>query len=270
MTRPYAEVIGDPIAHSKSPLIHNFWLKKLGIDAEYRACHVRAQELNDYFAQRRKDPNWRGCNVTLPHKVAAIEFIDNAELARLAPGAINTVARGNGGALTGANTDAGGFLRPLADHPVAGIEAIVIGTGGAARGILSALASKRMASVSIMARDVAKAAALLEEFGLAGRALPLNAPLPAAGLLVNASVLGMAGHPGFTPDLDSVPADAIVYDIVYSPLVTPLLASARARNLATIDGLEMLIGQAALAFTLLFGSTPPGDYDAELRSLLVA
>ena len=106
--------------------------------------------------------------------------------------------------------------------------------------------------------------------GLPGRALPMSAPLPAPGLLVNASVLGMAGHPGFAPDLGSLPADAIVYDIVYSPLVTPLLASARARNLATIDGLEMLIGQAALAFTLLFGSTPPGDYDAELRALLVA
>lgn len=270
MTRAYAEVIGDPIAHSKSPLIHNFWLKKLGIDAEYRVCHVRAQELSDYFAERRKDPDWRGCNVTLPHKVTAIEFLDNAELARLAPGAINTVARGNGGALIGANTDAGGFLRPLADHPLAGMEAIVIGTGGAARGILSALAFKQVASVSILARDLAKAAALLEEFGLAGHALPLNAPLPAAGLLVNASVLGMDGHPGFTPDLGSLPADAIVYDIVYTPLVTPLLASAQARNLTTIDGLEMLIGQAALAFTLLFGSAPLSEYDGELRALLVA
>ena len=115
MTRPYAEVIGDPIAQSKSPLIHNFWLGKLGIDAEYRACHVRAEQLEDYFTRRREDAEWRGCNVTIPHKVEVLNFVDRADTDLLA--AANTVAPRDGG-LVAWNTDVFGLLEPLAEFPL--------------------------------------------------------------------------------------------------------------------------------------------------------
>ena len=122
--------------------------------------------------------------------------------------------------------------------------------------------------MTILNRNVLKAAALLSTFGLKGQALPLGAPLPAASLLVNTSALGMAGQPPLDLDLSSLPEHALVYDIVYTPLETPLLAAARARDLDTVDGLEMLIGQAALAFELLFGAAPPRERDDELRALL--
>ena len=110
MTTRYAEVIGDPVAHSKSPLIHNFWLGKLGIDAEYRACRVTAENLGDYFAKRHEDANWCGCNITIPHKIAALDHVSDPGCVRDSIGAINTVARGPEGVLFGTNTDAAGFL----------------------------------------------------------------------------------------------------------------------------------------------------------------
>jgi shikimate dehydrogenase len=268
MTRPYAEVIGDPIAHSKSPLIHNFWLEKLGIDAEYRACHVRPDELADYFASRREDPAWRGCNVTLPHKVAVMNHADDPGGVRASIGAMNMVARGDAG-LFGTNTDAGGFLMPIMDMPLAGADAIVVGSGGAALAVLFALKKAAIGRVTVMARNPLKAAGLLARFGLKGQALPLDAPLTSAALLVNASALGMAGHPDFAPDLAPLPEDALVYDIVYAPLQTALLKAAEERGLETADGLSMLTGQAALAFEIFFEQPPREGDDAELRALLV-
>ena len=268
MSRPYAEVIGDPIAHSKSPLIHRFWLDALGIDAEYRATHVLPGDLAAFVAQRRDDPDWRGCNVTLPHKVAVMELVDDPGDVRGTIGAMNTLVR-QGGGLIGTNTDAAGFWAPLAELDLADQPVAVVGAGGAARAVLFALSRVGVGRVTLLNRSPLKAAGLLARFGLKGDAVPLDAPLPPAALVVNASALGMHGQPDYAPDLSALPEDAVVYDIVYAPLETPLLAAARARELETVDGLEMLIGQAALAFELFFGAEPPRDRDAELRELLL-
>lgn len=265
----YAEVIGDPISHSKSPAIHGFWLKALGIEAEYRATHVTPDALAAYFASRRADPDWRGCNITIPHKQAALDLVEDRGGVRESIGAINTVVR-DGDALTGTNTDAGGFYAPIAGLELEGKHAVVIGAGGAARAILFALSKLGVARVTVMNRNVLKAAALLSSFGLKGDAVPLGSPLPAAGLVVNASALGMAGQPPLEIDLSPLPEEAVVYDIVYAPLETDLLAQARDRELDTVDGLDMLIGQAALAFELFFGAEPPRDRDEELRAILTA
>lgn len=266
----YAEVIGDPIAHSKSPLIHGFWLKALGIDADYRATHVTPDGLGAYFAARRGDPAWRGCNVTIPHKQAVLDHVEDRGDVRGTIGAMNTVVRAEDGMLVGTNTDAGGFYAPIAGLDLEGRHAAVIGAGGAARAILFALARVGIGRVTILNRNVLKAAALLSSFGIKGDALPLGSPLPPVDLLVNASALGMAGQPPLDLDLAPLPEDAVVYDVVYAPLETPLLAQARARELDTVDGLDMLIGQAALAFELFFGAEPPRERDDELRDLLTS
>lgn len=264
----YADVIGDPISHSKSPLIHGFWLGKIGLAARYNACHVTPEDLADYFSKRRDDADWRGCNVTIPHKINALEYVTDPGDVRSSIGAINTVFRSEGGALVGTNTDAGGFYAPIADLDLMGAEVVVIGAGGAARAVLFALAKAGVGSVTVLARSGLKAAGLLAQFGLTGKVLPMDARLPAAALLVNASPLGMKGQGPLEIDLSPLPADALVYDLVYAPLETILLKSARERGLQTVDGLDMLIGQAALAFELFFGKAPPADTEDELRMLL--
>lgn len=266
---PHAEVIGDPIAQSKSPLIHNFWLSALGLEGEYRRTHVTPEELPGYFADRAADPAWRGCNITVPHKIAALDLVSDPGDIRTSIGAINTVFR-NEGALVGTNTDAGGFFSPIAGLDLSGKPVTVIGAGGAARAILFALSRVGVGPVTLLNRNVLKGAALLSAFGLKGQALPLSAPVPPSALLVNASTLGMTGQPPLLVDLSPLPDDAVVYDIVYAPLETPLLEQARARDLDTVDGLEMLVGQAALAFEILFDAEPPRERDDELRDLLVA
>ncbi|WP_294329521.1 shikimate dehydrogenase [uncultured Sphingomonas sp.] len=269
MTR-YAEVIGDPIAHSKSPIIHKFWLDALGIEGDYRRAHVLGDDLAAYFARAKDDSDWRGCNVTIPHKLAVMDLVGDPGGVRGTIGAMNTVIRGEDGALIGTNTDAGGFFSPIAGLELEGRHAVVAGAGGGARAVLFALSRVGIGKVTILNRNVLKAAALLSSFGVKGDALPIGAPLPAADLLVNASPLGMAGQPPLDLDLAPLPEHAVVYDIVYAPLETPLLAQARDRELDTVDGLEMLVGQAALAFELFFGAEPPRDRDDELRALLTA
>jgi len=267
---PYAEVIGDPIDHSKSPLIHNFWLQALDIEAEYRAAHVTPDGLARYFLERRGDPDWLGCNVTLPHKIAVMDFTDDPGGVRARIGAMNTVACETGGPLVGTNTDAGGFLQPLLRDGWKGKSAIIVGAGGAARAILFALMSLGVADITVMARDPAKGQALLDRAGQKGRVITMDERLPAADLLVNASTLGMKGQPPLSLDLSPLPEGATVYDIVYAPLETELLRDARARGLKTLDGLEMLIGQAALAFDIFFDAAAPRERDEELRALLTA
>ncbi|MFN4038234.1 MAG: shikimate dehydrogenase [Erythrobacter sp.] len=282
---PYAEVIGDPIAQSKSPAIHNFWLAKLGIDAEYRACHVRPEELADYLAVRRADPTWRGCNVTMPHKQAVMAGLDAIEAPADAIGAVNTVLPVGAGELVGTNTDAAGFLEPLAEELAQTHYfrmARIIGTGGAARAIITALAGAGFTLV-VTGRDPAKARALLDELAPRGEhhTPPLShfaAPTDFAfdnregclDLVVNASALGMAGQAPLPFDLSHVPPRSIVYDIVTNPRDTPLLHTARAAGFRTIDGLAMLIGQAAFAFEKFFGQPAPRQHDAELRGLLTS
>ena len=267
---PYAEVIGDPIAHSKSPLIHGFWLEALGIAGDYRCAHVRPDGLAAYIAERRADPDWRGCNVTIPHKVAVMDLVDDPGNIRGTIGAMNTVVRQPDGALIGTNTDAAGFYAPLAELDLEGAPVAVVGAGGAARAVLFALARAKVGPVTILNRSPLKAMGLLATFGLKGDVVALDAPLPPAALLVNASSLGMTGQPPLDLDLTPLPEEAIVYDLVYAPLRTGLLAAAEARGLDTVDGLDMLIGQAALAFELFFGRPPPEGRDDELRALLTA
>ncbi len=269
MAKPYAEVIGDPISHSKSPKIHGFWLNALGIEAEYRATHVTPDALPVYFAERKRDPDWRGCNITVPHKIAALDHVEDREDVRTAIGATNTAFRDADGALVGTNTDAAGFAAPLKPYDLAGKPVTVIGAGGAARAVLFALAEIGVGPVTLFNRNMEKGASLLSSFGLEGRALPIGEAVPPGFLVVNATSLGMTGQPPLNLDLSALPPEAVVYDIVYAPLETGLLAAARARGLATIDGLDMLIGQAAVAFERFFGVAPPRDRDGELRKILL-
>ena len=265
----YAEVIGDPIAHSKSPLIHRFWLDALGLEGDYRALRVAPADLAGYFAERRADPDWFGCNITVPHKLAALDLVKDRGDVRSSIGAINTAFRAEDGALVGTNTDAAGFYAPIAGLDLIDRPVTVVGSGGAARAVLFALARIGVGPVTLLVRNPLKGAALLATFGLKGRALPLASGTPPAALLVNASTLGMAGQPPLDLDLAPLPDEAIVYDLVYAPLETPLLAAAAERGLDTVDGLEMLVGQAAVAFELFFGAAPPRERDDELRELLL-
>lgn len=290
MTLAYAEVIGDPIAQSKSPAIHNHWLCRLGLSAEYRTCHVTADDLAGYLAARREDPLWRGCNVTMPHKQAVIPLIDRLEIGAELVGAVNTIVprrRGDGPArLIGSNTDMAGFLEPLLpllEGPQRARRALVLGTGGAARAIVAGLAEHGF-TVLLAGRDPAKGRALLDDIDPDGNhqsidikyfSKPTNL---SAGdregcfdLVVNASPLGMAGQPPLAFDFSHTFPGTIIYDIVTAPLETPLLKEARARGLRTVDGLAMLVGQAAIAFEHFFGVPPPREMgDAELRALLTA
>ena len=286
MSRPRAEVIGDPIAQSKSPAIHGYWLERAGIAADYGRAHVRAEGLAAYLDQARADPDWRGCNVTMPHKQAIIALLDRLDALAARIGAVNTVLRAADGRLSGHNTDAPGFLEPLAGALARAQRprtALVLGTGGAARAIVAALDGAGV-SIVLAGRDPAKARALLDQVapGAAHRAMTLArlaAPARpggedqagAADLVVNASPLGMAGQPALLLDPGQLAPGAIVYDIVPHPLETPLLTLARQRGCAVIDGLAMLIGQAAAAFALFYGAAPLREAgDARLRALLGA
>jgi shikimate dehydrogenase len=280
----YAEVIGDPIVQSKSPLIHNFWLSRLGREEEYRACHVTIGGLADYLAQRRSDADWRGCNVTMPHKQAIMPLLDRIDPEAKRIGAVNTVVRESDGTLSGHNTDARGFLEPLAAD-LANTHyyrmARVLGTGGAARAIVSALAGAGF-TIVLAGRDPVKARALLDEIVPKGEhhTAELSHFADATDfefddregcldLVVNASPLGMAGQPPLAYDFSHTPPGSIFYDIVTHPANTPLLSEADRLGFRTIDGLSMLIGQAAIAFALFFGAPPPREPgDADLRGLL--
>lgn len=283
MTTPYAEVIGDPIAQSKSPIIHGFWLSKLGIAADYRAGHVTPDALPDYLAARREDPLWRGCNVTMPHKEAVMPLLDRIESPADRIGAVNTVLRGADGGLSGTNTDASGFLEPLKTDLAQTHYfrmARIIGSGGAARAIIAALGQHGFTMV-VAGRNPAKARALLDELAPNGEHHAIELAHFAGAtdfafddredcldLVINASSLGMEGQPALPFDWSHAPPGSIAYDIVTYPLDTPFLQGARAKGHRTIDGLSMLIGQAATAFQKFFGQSPPREHDAELRALL--
>lgn len=266
MTSPYAEVIGDPIAQSKSPAIHNFWLGKLGADGAYRAQRLTVDDLPGYLAARRADPAWRGCNVTMPLKQAIAPLVDAIDAFAARAGAINTVVR-DGQGLRGGNSDGAGFLEPLGE--IERGTAWLIGTGGAARGIALALGDAGFA-VTIFGRSLERAHELARLVGGRARTLAELEPAGAPVLLVNATSLGMTGQQPLALSLDGWPTSTVVYDIVTSPLETPLLAEARARGMRSFDGLQMLVGQAAVAFERFFGQPAPRQHDPELRALLTA
>ncbi len=263
---PYAEVIGDPIAQSKSPAIYRFWLDALGIHGEYRATRVTRAEFKAYLANRRADSNWRGCNVTMPLKLDALFAADDPTDRATATGAANLLTLSDG-RLIAANTDVGGvrdLILPLARDSVT-----ILGNGGAARAVLLALKLLGSGEVRMQARDLAEATSLCVEFGLDDGPRPFDTPIDTRGL-INATPLGMAGIAPTHIDISAMPADGWVLDLVSAPLPTPLLAQAAARGLKTIDGLAVLVEQAADSFELLFGEKPPRARDAELLVLLRA
>lgn len=268
----YAELIGDPVAHSKSPLIHKFWLARSGLDGDYRPVRLSAAELPAFLAERRADPDWRGCNVTMPLKRAVLPLVRDPAGLREGLGAMNILVAHEEG-LFGSTTDVGGFFEPIADAAAArhflDRPVVVLGSGGAARAAVLALATWTNRLV-LKARDAAAAHAVLTEIGVEGEAAPFDAPLPEAALLVNATPLGMEGMPPLDLDLAPLPADAIVYDMVYAPVETILLRAARSRGLRTVDGLAMLVAQAALSFEMFFDHPAPREHDAELRELLTS
>ncbi|MBV8973351.1 MAG: shikimate dehydrogenase [Sphingomonadaceae bacterium] len=279
-----AGVIGWPVAHSKSPLIHRFWLGKLGLDGDYGRFPVAPERLGEAI-RALSALSLAGVNVTVPHKVAVMAHLDRVAPEAQRIGAVNTVVVEHGGTV-GYNTDGRGFLEPIA-AVVAGEApgtAVIIGAGGAARAVVDALWHAGYTIVIAnrdreRARQVADAVAGVRSVEIATPSLAQLDTMILGGsamqpvrwsLLVNASSLGMTGGAPFTPNLAGVGPSVIIYDLVYAPLETPLLAAARARRLRTIDGLAMLIGQAAAAFELFFGAPAPREHDAELRALLTA
>jgi shikimate dehydrogenase len=273
MTIPFATVIGDPIAQSKSPLIHQFWARQLGLKVYYRADHVVPDALATYLSDHARDPLWRGCNVTVPHKQAVMRSCDTLSPMARRIGAVNCVVHCLDGTLHGDNSDIDGFAAPLRSHDFTGEKAVILGAGGASRAIVAALELLGFSRIDIINRDQQRIAAMASDLGIALQGhdwVDADQVLEGARLLVNATSLGMVGQPPLPIRLDCLPIDAVVNDIVYAPLETPLLAAARARGNPVIDGLEMLIGQAAKAFTMFFGQEPPRGDDQLLRSMLTS
>jgi shikimate dehydrogenase len=271
MSRPYAEVIGDPIDHSLSPAIHGFWLKALNIDASYGRRQVNRAEFPAYLDEKRTDPDWRGSNVTMPLKLDAVALADGASDRAVAAGAANLIMMREG-RLAAANTDVGAIdvlLVGLHRAQASMGSVTLLGNGGAARAALVALKLVGVTNVRIQARDLAEARRLAVEFGLQADPAILTAPIVSDGL-INATPLGMAGRDCLNCDLDRMPPGGWVFDMVYDPDETPLIEAARAAGLHAISGLQMLVEQAATSFELFFGQKPPRDRDAELWQLLKA
>ena len=268
MSVPYAEVIGDPIAHSKSPLIHNFWLRQMKLVGEYRAVRVKRDDLPEYLALRRGDPDWRGCNVTMPHKEAVREHLDAVDPPAHRIGAVNTIVRQPDGFLIGTNTDWQGINFALSDTPVEGKKVVLVGAGGAARAAMEELKLAKPAHITVLNRGEDRARELLRHFEVAGDTGPIRGA-PSADLLINSTALGMVGQPPLAIELSGLSPGATVFDMVYDPLETALLQAARKRGFRTVDGLTMLVWQASMAFTHFFGEPPQAPASSELRQLLV-
>jgi shikimate dehydrogenase len=269
-TPPAACVIGWPVEHSRSPLIHNYWLKACGVAGAYRREAVAPEQFRD-FLQSLASRGYLGANLIFPHKETALACAQPDDRVR-AVGAVNTLWL-EGGTLRATNTDVAGFLDNL-DACVPGWDrdcqtAVVLGAGGAARAVVYGLLQRGTPRIIVTNRTARRAQALQEWFGSRVRVAPWeerNEWLAAATLLVNATKLGMPGQSELAADIARLPADAVVADLVYVPLVTPLLRAATARDLRIADGLGMLLRQAAPQFHLWFGKKP--EITSELRSLL--
>jgi shikimate dehydrogenase len=255
-------VIGWPVEHSRSPIIHRYWLQQYGIDGAYEKEAVPPEELAG-FLQQLKRKGYAGANVTLPHKEAALRAAHAADEAAVAIGAANTLWLDGDGTLHASNTDAYGFLTNLdAQAPQwnEGTGAVmVLGAGGAARAIVYGLLAAGASKILLANRTRARAEALAAAFGPRVAVIDWearHAGLGACGLLVNSTSLGMTGHGPLEIDLSALPRTAVVADIVYNPLETALLAAARAQGLARVDGLGMLLHQAVPGFARWFGVQP--------------
>lgn len=272
MVEKKAFVTGHPIAHSRSPKIHGYWLAKYGIDGSYRAIDVVPEDFAA-FLKSLGENGYRGGNVTIPHKEAAFALVERRDEAAEAIGAVNTLWLEDG-VLWGGNTDGLGFAGNLDDYApgwAGNGPAVVLGAGGASRAVIHALKARGVKDIRIVNRTLARAQELSDRFGAGVSAHGAGAVgelLADAGLLVNTTALGMHGNETLAADPAGLPGHAIVADIVYVPLETPLLAAARARGLKTVDGLGMLLHQAVPGFERWFGKRP--EVTPELRRVIVA
>jgi shikimate dehydrogenase len=269
-----AGVMGWPVAHSRSPAIHNHWIRHYGLNGSYVLLPVQPERIGDAVRGLRA-LGFAGCNITIPHKVAAMPLVDRIDPLAARIGAINTIVVEKDGALSGYNTDAYGYIQSLLDaQPGWRADAgpvTVLGAGGAARAILVALAERGAKEIRLCNRSLDKAQALAAEFGAPIRAVPWEQradALEGCALLVNTTSLGMKGQAPLELSLDRLPRHALVSDIIYVPLETPLLAAARARGNVGVDGLGMLLNQARPAFQHWFGVMP--EVTPELRRLVEA
>ena len=269
---PKACVIGHPIAHSRSPMIHRYWLKTLGIAGDYELADVAPENFTDFFNHMRAN-GFVGGNVTVPHKEAAYKLVASMDDAAQKIGAVNTIWVEDG-KLVGGNSDGHGFIRNLDEGApggrFAGEHVVILGAGGAARSAIYALLD-RAQKITIVNRTAERASALAAHFGpkiaVAGWD-QLVTLLPQADLLVNCTALGMMGKPAMEIDITGLKKSATVYDVVYVPLETDLLAAARKQGHRVVDGLGMLLYQAGFGFNKWFGVTP--EVTKELRALVEA
>lgn len=268
---PAACLIGWPAAHSRSPLIHHYWLRLYGIDGGYSIEAIPPEGLAE-FVMHLSMHGFVGANVTIPHKERALQLTAPDARAR-AVGAANTLYY-EGEALRSTNTDVEGFIGNL-DVAAPGWDstddALVLGAGGSSRAVVFGLIERGIKRIHLANRTMERAHALADQFG--GSVMPLawnglDDVLPRAGLLVNTTSLGMAGQPPLSVELPLLPSDAVVADLVYVPLETPLLAAAKGLGLKTADGLGMLLHQAVRGFELWFGRRPV--VTPELRALVEA
>jgi shikimate dehydrogenase len=257
---PRAFVMGHPIAHSRSPMLHGYWLDRLGIAGAYDRCDVPPEELETFFAGL-KAKGYVGGNITVPHKTAAMAHVARIDDAAKAIGAINTIWLEDG-RFVGGNTDAAGFLGNLDDRAPGwdadGRFATVLGAGGAARAATYGLLERGFA-VQLVNRTFEHAEALARHFGAGVTARhwnDLGSLLPQTDLLVNSTSLGMLAKPPLEIDLSGLKPSAVVHDIVYVPLETGLLKAAKARGHRIVDGLGMLLHQAVAGFEHWFGVRP--------------
>jgi shikimate dehydrogenase len=264
-------LIGWPAAHSRSPLIHHYWLRALGIEGGYNIEAVPPEGFAE-FVLHLSAHGFVGANVTIPHKERALALSAPDARAR-AVGAANTLWY-DGGELRSTNTDIEGFIHNL-DAAAPGWDsagqALVLGAGGASRAVVFGLIERGVSHVHLANRTIDRARALADQFGAGVHPVAWDAIgelLPDAGLLVNTTSLGMQGQPPLAIDLSRLPSQAVVADLVYVPLETALLAAARARGLRTADGLGMLLHQAVRGFELWFGQRP--QVTPELRALVEA
>lgn len=261
-----AGVMGWPVGHSRSPQLHGHWLRRYGIDGTYVPLAVPPDRLE---AALRGLPalGFRGCNITIPHKEAAAALVDSRDAVAERIGAVNTVVIGPDGSLAGSNTDGFGFMESLKQgapgwNAAAG-PALVIGAGGAARGVIAALLDGGAERILLCNRTRERAQALAETFDPNRIELPdwqdRAEAVGTAALVVNTTSLGMTGQAALDLRLDALRPDAVVTDLVYTPLTTPLLADAAARGNRTVDGLGMLLHQARPGFAAWFGVDPVVD-----------
>ena len=257
-----AGVMGWPVAHSRSPILHNHWIAELGLRGAYVLLPVKPEHL-EVALRALPVLGFAGCNLTIPHKVAAMSMVDRLDPIAQRIGAVNTIVVETDGSLTGRNTDAFGFVQSLLEaqaewradrNPIT-----VIGAGGAARAILAGLLDQGAREIRLVNRSLDKAQEMAEQFGSCVRAIPWGdrcKALEDVSLLVNTTNQGMHGQEALDLNLDPLPLDALVCDIIYVPLTTPLLAAAQLRGNATINGLGMLLHQARPGFEAWFGVMP--------------